>query len=493
LPFDVFLLAAACVLVFLMLGPVLIIPLHIPINYNEGWNALFDTRAVVPGAGPLYPPADSFVFNNYPPLGFYLVGALGRFVFGDMILAGRVQALISLLSAAALTGLCVRFLGGARRAALAAGLFLLLNMATWFRTYIAMDDPQWLAQAIMLGGLAVLLRNGGLLRLTGGRLPFLAIAGAALLMVAGGFVKHNLIALPLAVTLWLAVYNRRAAALWVLVALLGLALGLGLTALLHGHAAFTDILHHRRVFRARLWAHGFQHIAPLLPMAVVAVIVLLRRLQNSALAGRAAIVFVAQFTLIATVTGILQRLGEGVYYNAQFETLIALCFAFGLALSPVLAAPIQIRGRTIGATSLAVFAALPLICAWPWHLPPAWDEIAGRHARAAAWAPVIARVAAAKGPAGCIIMSVCWWAGKPSEVDVFNLTQSVLAGGPLDRFQAAVANRHFAIFEDDPASFTHLDAFRLWGRDPIMNSFVGRYRRIADGPEGIQLLAPLAR
>ena len=476
-----------------MLGPVLIIPLHIPINYNEGWNALFDTRAVTAGAGPLYPPAGSFVFNNYPPLGFYVVGALGRFVFGDMILAGRVLALVSLLGAAVLTGLCVRFLGGARRAALAAGLFLLLNMATWFRTYVAMDDPQWLAQAIMLGGLAVLLRKGGLIRLTSGQLPLPALAGAALLMVAGGFVKHNLIALPLAVTLWLAVYNRRAAALWVVAALVGLAFGLGLTAMLHGPSAFADILHHRRVFRARLWAHGFQHIAPLLPMAAVAVVVLLRRFPSAGLATRAATLFVAQFALIATVTGIVQRLGEGVYYNAQFETLISFCLALGLALSPVLAAPVRLRGRTFGVTSLAAFAALPLIGAWPWHLPPAWDDIAGRHAREAAWAPVIARVAAAPGPAGCIIMSVCWWAGKPSEVDVFNLTQSVLVGGPLAGFQAAVASRHFAIFEDDPASFTHLDAFRQWGRDPIMNSFVGRYRRVARGPEGIQLLAPVAR
>ena len=493
MPFDIFLLAAACVLGFFLLGPVLIIPLHIPINYNEGWNALFDTRAVVPGAGPLYPPADSFVFNNYPPLGFYLVGALGRFVFGgDMILAGRVQALVSLLGAAVVTGISVRFLGGTARAGIAAALFLLLHMVIYFRTYVAMDDPQWLAQAIMLSGLAVLLRKNGLSRLAEGEVPVAGIAGAALLMVAGGFVKHNLIGLPLAVTLWLAVYNRRAAAVWVLAAGLGLGLGAGVTAMLFGQVAFADILHHRRVFRAHLWAHGFQHIAPMLPMAATAALLLRREWPTSSPTSRAAIVFLCQFAVIAGVTGILQRLGEGVYYNAQFETLVAICLAFGLALTPVLAAPVMVYGRKAGPVALAMFAALPLIGAWPWHLLPAWDDIADRFAREAAWQPVIAHVAGAPGPAGCIIMSVCWWAGKPSEVDVFNLTQSVLAGGKLDRFQAAVARRHFAIFEDDPASFTHLDAVRKLGHDPIMEAFVGHYRRVATGPDGIALLAPAA-
>ena len=114
--FDAMLLGGLMLLVFQMLGPVLSIPLHLPLNaYNEGWNAVLDNRAVNPGAGPLYPPPDSFVFNNYPPLGFYLVGWLGKFVFGDMIVAGRVAGLLALLGSAGLTGLCATYLGARRR------------------------------------------------------------------------------------------------------------------------------------------------------------------------------------------------------------------------------------------------------------------------------------------------------------------------------------------------------------------------------------------
>lgn len=79
--FDRFLLAGLALLVFELAGLVLTIPLHVPLNYNENWNALWETGAVVPGAPPLYPPADTFVFDNDPPLGFVINGALGRFLF----------------------------------------------------------------------------------------------------------------------------------------------------------------------------------------------------------------------------------------------------------------------------------------------------------------------------------------------------------------------------------------------------------------------------
>jgi len=489
--FDRLLLAGFVLLAFQLMGPVLTIPLHIPLNYNEGWNAIFDRRAVTPGTGPLYPPTDSFVFNNYPPLGFYLVGALGRFVFGDMIVAGRVVALLSLLSAAALTGVCVRYLGGGLRGALAAGLLLPLYICCYFRKYVAVDDPQWLAHAIMLGGLAVLLRRGGMNRLRAGDLPLTKLVWAALLMVVAEFIKHNLVALPLAATLWLICLNLRAAAIWLAAALIGLGVGLGATAVLHGHAAFADILHHRRVFRVGLMKHSIDILAPLLPMAAVAVVLLRLIWRRNVAENRAGVLFVTLFGVIALLTGIVQRMGEGVYYNAHFETLIAATLGFGLALSPVFGAPTKWRGFAVSPAALGCFAALPLICAWPWHLPRAWADIHDRTARAAAWQPVIARIAAAAGPVGCLMMSLCWWAGKPSEIDMFNLTQSVVTGGPLAEFQAVVARQRFAIFEDDPKSFTHNDAVRQLGYDPIMTLFATGYAPVGYGPETTVLLAPI--
>src|ERR1700728_142178 len=64
-----------------------IIPLHVSLDPNEGWNA-YHAAAAMRGHG-LYPGAASFMANNYPPLSFYLVGLLGQ-VTGDPIVAGRI-------------------------------------------------------------------------------------------------------------------------------------------------------------------------------------------------------------------------------------------------------------------------------------------------------------------------------------------------------------------------------------------------------------------
>jgi hypothetical protein len=65
----------------------------IPLSYNEGWNAFWADAAMNHRA--LYGSANPLVANNYPPLSFDLIGAVGRFV-GDNVIAGRLVSLISL-------------------------------------------------------------------------------------------------------------------------------------------------------------------------------------------------------------------------------------------------------------------------------------------------------------------------------------------------------------------------------------------------------------
>ncbi len=530
-PLDMVLLVGTVLLVLLLAGPVLTIPLRIPINYDEGWNAAFDARAAFPGLGPLYPGPDSLVFNNYPPLGFLVVGSLARFVFGDMIVTGRIVALAALLATAGLTGLCVRRLGGTRGAATVAALLLMLLACSFYRGYVAMDDPQWLAQALMLGGLAMLLRGDLPVRLRRGDLPWPQILGSALLMVAGGFVKHSLVALPAATTLWLAWLDRRVALVWSAAVGSALALGTLLTWTWFGAAAFADVLRHHRVVRLRLLIHAAGGVAPLLPM--LAVVILRVRSKPSAdsedpgaspldpMKGRAlqthslnnrvwglrpqwtelrsrsvgkalALLFIA----LSLLVGIAQRCGEGVNYNAHFEALVALCLGFGLAITPK---PDRTRRRS-GPAALCVFAALPVLIATPLTLPAAWHDVAARHARQAAWRPIIARLADADGPVGCEMQSLCTWAGKPFTVDVFNLTQSALiettTASPVDTpaalFQRMVARRRFTLFEVQPRSATHAEARRLDGGDPVLDAFDKSYAPVETGPGGALLLAPLA-
>jgi len=92
--------------------------LNVEIEINEGWNAYFADAAM--GKMPLYPSADQLITNNYPPLSFYIVGLLGRFV-GDPVLAGRLLSLLAMVAIATAIVLSVRRLGGSAVAATVSG------------------------------------------------------------------------------------------------------------------------------------------------------------------------------------------------------------------------------------------------------------------------------------------------------------------------------------------------------------------------------------
>ena len=479
--FDALLLGAWLLVAFLLLGPVLLIPLRIPLSYNEGWNAYFAARAVGLASGPLYPPADTMVFDNYPPLSFYLVGLFGRWVVGDLIVAGRIVALSSLLASAALLGACVAMLGGDRRGGLSAAVLLLLYVATFFRDYVAVDEPQWFGHALMLGGLAVLLRGQA-----AGRFPAGQVATAALLMTAGGFVKHSLVGLPVAVTIWLALVRPRAAATWLAAAVGGVAVGLVLTGMVHGHAAFDDILRHRRVFQANRAFLAIKRLLPLLPLMLVAGLAYRRRES-----GDQAMLFAGLFVSISLVVGVVQRIGEGVNYNAYFEATIALCLTTGLAVSRSLAPPASPGAIGIGPTLLAGFAALPLLLTMPGHLGQAWRDIAGGGARVRSWRPVIASVAASPTMVGCQDLSICFWAGKPFAVDTFNLNQSVLTGGSIARFDALARAHAFGLFQYDGGRFKGLVPTAKALGDPLLQDLLARgYAPVGVDPDRNVMLAP---
>jgi len=119
------------------------------------------------------------MIDNYPPLSFYLVGALGR-VLGDYIFAGRIISLLSFffvsfgIFAAARRMGCKHF-GGIVRGALYAGGLLV------FTDYVGMDDPSDAGARHCDGGFAAAVDEPrGMAR----------VAAAALLFVLAVFVKH---------------------------------------------------------------------------------------------------------------------------------------------------------------------------------------------------------------------------------------------------------------------------------------------------------------
>ncbi len=101
------------VVLALALRNALAIGVPAPLDPNEGWNAAHALRLLA--GGPLYPPRESLMVNNYPPLSFYLVAALTT-VAGDAVVAGRIIASAAFACVCGGTFLAARRLGAARRA-----------------------------------------------------------------------------------------------------------------------------------------------------------------------------------------------------------------------------------------------------------------------------------------------------------------------------------------------------------------------------------------
>lgn len=474
------LLIAGSLIVFFLLGPVLMIPLRIPLSYNEGWNAYFAARVVDARAGPLYPGTDSLVFNNYPPLSFYIVAALGHSIGGDLIVAGRLLALVSLLASAGLLAGCVRLLGGSIRGSLAAAACLLLYTSTFYRDYVAVDDPQWMGHALMLGGLAVLLVG-----YRTGRYPARRVIVAAMLMAAGGFVKHSLVGLPVAVTIWLFLVQPRAAMIWLVSAVAWVSFGLIATDTLIGPMAFTDILEHHRVFRLRRVVKAFERMLPLLPLMIVAVSAYRQRMRDER-----PIQLAALFCAVSLLSAVAQRFGEGVNYNAYFDMMIGLCLTLGLTLSAIQARERPAGRRGLGPVAAIGLVSIPLVVMMPWQIERAWDDIDGRLARARSWQPMIARLAEQPGLVGCETLSLCYWAGKPFAVDMFNLNQSILTGGSIAQFDALAGSHAFGLFEF-ATLFAKTDGRRSIKHDLLLENLLAHnYAVVATGPEESVILAP---
>jgi hypothetical protein len=403
------------------------IPWRIPLNYNEGWMAFFAARAMGNGL-PLYPPAGGFIGNNYPPLSFFVVGALGRLV-GDNVVAGRLAAFAALAAVVGWVFLCARRLGAGRTSAgLAALVFALFNL-TWFHAYVAMADPQWLGQAVMLAALPLLLPAGE------GRLAPWRAALAAVAMVAGGFVKHNLVALPLAAGVWLLLLRDwRAFLAWAGGAVVALAAGGLWVWTAFGAEAFRNVVgSHRRLLPGQ-WLDALAYFAPMAPLILAAAWLARRR------GGDPRVRLVAIYAGVAVPLAFFQRLGEGINVNGYFEALVAVSIAAGAALE---LAPVSWRGRDWSAGAVALVLAAPSLLAAPYFLALAGRDLVTRPARAAEWRKVEAAVAAAPGPAACEMLAVCYWAGKGFALDFFNYGQVLRAGASPAPLLAAIDARRF--------------------------------------------------
>jgi hypothetical protein len=449
-----------CAAALAMVRPLLLLFRLVPRNYNEGWNA-FWAEAASRGDS-LYVSVDSSITNNYPPVSFHLVGRIGE-LLGDHIIAGRLVALVSLGIVVLAAYLWLRAAGSTRHIALAGAVLLLATFAYYADEYVAVNDPQLLGHAFMLSAIVLLWR-----------LEFsrLAVIGAALLMLAGGFTKHLLIPLPVAVTVWMAMYRRERLGLWLACLAAGVPLGFWLTA--SRYPSFISELLSSRMYvlhqAMSATRHAVLRFLPLLILGAIPVVKQLRAPARDRLAPR--VVFVLLYLVLSLITGAIAGGGEGVTRNAFFDLLIASSLFAALGLEWLwehsreprfLRLPSAPAAVVLLAAGISVYALVSL----PKTLR-AMQEIDALEQDTRTTVAMLEQLG--NGRAACETLALCYWARGQFTLDFFNYGQKLRTGAlPVEPCKAALQRGDFPILQLEPGLSPQ--GGRLWPCSPAIHQY----------------------
>lgn len=391
---------------------------RVPQNFNEGWNAYLARGAY---EGKLYFPYDALVANNYPPLSYYLIGAIAK-IGGDPLYIGRFLSAAGLFAVGVNIYAILRFFRVDRLMAASIGIGFLGYIAMGYSDYVATNDPQWLGHGVMTTGLALFFwRYPG--RGT--------VVASAVLMMAAGLIKHILVPIPLAVTVWLFLYDRSRLWLWLSVCVAVIAAAAAVMWALYGPLAFQSILRAPRQYMLLQTANAvWEYVAPALPLVALS---LVTGVLND---KHARLLFL--YALFAVLFDLYAMSAVGVAYNGILDFYIAVALLAGWSI-----------GRLVGVARLFGLAAvtLPLVLVAAHLTKPhrVWQEFQEYQT---AFKEDEALVRAAPGPALCYASALCYWAGKPFDFDFYNGVNKM----DLDpvfrrRFIEKLDHKYFAIIE----------------------------------------------
>jgi hypothetical protein len=432
-------LLCLCAELFTLTAPVLK-------NYNEGWNA-YHAASAMQDPRALYPARASLFTNNYPPLSFFIVGAVARLTGQDAIIAGRLVAFLSTLGIGLCLGFATRALGCDRRQSLFAAL--LFWAAPWVIVkFSAMDDPQMLGNLLDAAALLIIVR---------GPRTTASLAFGALFLTLAEFVKPLYVTLPLALLVWLAVYERRSA--WMLAAfgILFAIIGYAVTALAL-HVELLGYLFSPRVF---LWSRltgqpGQWLLVEFLPFA--AALTLFRRKSD----GPA--FFAAVYAVLAFVLAVFFSGGDGVSASQMMDAGMAVALGGALYCNRAAAG----RWTPAGTVFVAGFQAVMLVLALlgVWALRPSLPDLMGTRYATRYDTAVIARH---KDPVLCESLALCYWAGRTPQVDTFGISQAFARGKRPSTDLTRLLDAHaFSMIQLQPRSI-FFPPSPLW--DAIVRSY----------------------
>ena len=405
------------------------------IDPNEAWNAWWSKSL-----DHLYPSQDALVINNYPPPYFYLL-KLGSLAGPDPdpIYTGRTISIFGVIALSVIVFSAIRILGASLSRAAFGAIWFFSSLNVAFMGYVGMNDPQLIAMTVMCGGFVWFAQ-----RQEAGK----AVEPAVLVMVAAGFFKHSIAAIPLSALIWLGMEDPKRALRASVSGLLAAGGGLLICYLYYGNnfieqLLFSRALNFENVFTGRAVLHY-------LLVALAPIVLWLCFDWKNRLAWKMAVLLA-----LTLGSGIVQRMGDGVDINSFFEFLFALALGLGLALNqtPQLSGILK-RGMTVVRPALAFMLFPMLLLCFP---KEAYTSIrsgafrSGLAENAKTVQSEVKRVRAVPGKVSCTVMLVCYWAGKPFVWDSFALEQRVATGkwtqAELNR-QARASGIRFVKIED---------------------------------------------
>ena len=418
---------------FLLTSPIIELFFFVPKSYNEGWNAFHAAHAF--GEESLYPEIRELYSNNYPPVSFYIVGGLGSLI-GDNIIAGRLVSIVSLLLVGMNIVAIVRLLGGDTFVSLFSGLLFVGFMSANASWYLGMNDPQLFAHAIMTSGLVLFLRGRG-------KRSYIFLT--ALVMLTAGMVKHTLVALPIALTVWLFIYARKDFVFWLLSSFLLLLAASVVLYAVYGETFFVSVFSNYRSYSIALAADNLQGwILPLqLYLAAAFLLMLVGRDSSDT-------VLIGLYVLVAGIFGSFISGGIGVSYNAMFDLIIAVVIASGLFIGTFARRCEGIWSRLSITYVVIAILYLPIINKVPFAVGRLMNYTINLPELELVVARDIDFIAKHEGPAMCESLALCYWAGKKFEVAYFSLGQKLEAGLVSESaITARLESRYFSVIQMD--------------------------------------------
>lgn len=407
---------------------------HVGLDYNEGWNAQLASWQAGQGDHRLYSSENGFVFNNYPPLSFIIFGWVVK-QGGDAIVVGRIVSCLSVILSSCLIARFVKIVTRSGLSAWMSASVFLMTVNTAFYSYFGMNDPQWLAHLLMLSGLSILFSSQGV------SFACWRLALSALLIVLAGFVKHNLVALPLALCVWIFLCDKKKALLWAGIVLVLVGGGFDLCYNLYGMGFFYDVfLHKRTVWLGRI-VHGLG--AVLLMGGILSVGIGLSYYYRREVKRKDSIVLIVIYLFASLLFGLLGAMGAGVDYNIMFDVLISGSILCGVCFSKLL----EDSWHENTVFVMCCIVSLPLLFLLPARGVSFYRDIKNIQSNAQIWAKNIDTLKTYKNDTLCTDMTLCYWAHAPYSVDMFNLAQALKIGGQKFLIQEAVMMHKFAFVQ----------------------------------------------